>query len=171
MNSSFDGRPVRIDLKSHRLLIIDPLALDGLRDQLAAIGAAEAHEHVALVKALAGLRVGLHEVEHFQPGTYELDLDSFEQADLGDATPEVFEVDSGAVVIIDLTILEAVARAFTWERYDALLQSPPGDDSAVDALIHEVGSGGFAIVSADAAKHFSGDGAFRLKHDHPVRVA
>jgi len=80
-------------------------------------------------------------------------------------------VDSGAVVIIDLTILEAVARAFTWERYDALLQSPPGDDSAVDALIHEVGSGGFAIVSADAARPFSGDGAFRLKHDHPVRVA
>jgi hypothetical protein len=75
----------------------------------------------------------------------------------------VFGVDSGTVVVIDIAALEKVARALTWDRYDALLQSPPGDDSALEALNREVGGPWFAIVLADAGAAFSGDGAFALR--------
>jgi hypothetical protein len=172
MNASFDGQPARLTLRSGRLLCIDPLALDGLRDQLTELAQVTPSEQQEVVLALGaqGLKVGLLDIPSFQPGTFELDVESFEGVDPGGADPSVFEVDSGAVVVIDVAALDAVARTLTWNRYDALLQTAPGDDSALEALNRDVGGPWFAILSADANSSFSGDGAFRLRHASVRRV-
>jgi len=171
-NASLDGGAVRLELQSPRLVLIDPLALDGLRDELQAVSAAPPAEQPGMLRALAaqGLRIGLEELAAFQPGAHQLDLDSFQQADARDPHPGVFETDTGTVVVIDLAALAAVARTLTWDRYDQLLQSPLGDDSRLIAINADVGGPRFAIVSADATRPFSGDGAFRLLPDRVARV-
>lgn len=171
LNASFDGGPVRFDLQSHAVVLIDPLALDGLRGELQAVGAAPQPEQSGMLRALAaqGLRIGFQELPAFKAGAYELDPDSFESVDANDPHLGVFECDSGAVVVIDLSALSAVSRILTWDRYDNLLQSPIGDDSRLMEINEEVGGPRFAIISADASRAFSGDGAFRLRTDRIVR--
>jgi hypothetical protein len=114
--------------------------------------------------ALDGFAAGPSETEHM----YQIDLDSFEAADASDIDPGVFDLDTGTVIVIDGGALSAVARALTWDRYDALLQAPAGDTSLLTEINREVGGPRFAIVSADAASPFSGDGAFRLKANRLV---
>ena len=173
MNASFDGRPVRMQLASKYIVLIDPLALDGLSGQIAQIGALPVSEQLPKLKALAehGLRVGVQEVETAGPGLYDIGLDSFEAAGATETDPHVFDIDTGTVVLIDIQALSAVARALTWDRYDAMLQAPLDDDSILAAINLEVGGPRFAIVSADAASPFTGDGAFRLKANGVVPVA
>lgn len=165
MNASFDGRPVRFQLESGHVVLIDPLALDGLSEQLAQVGDLPAGEQFSKLRALGeeGLRIGVQLVGNAAPGTYEISLDSFEAADDSDTDPAVFDIDTGTVIVIDGGALSAVARAFTWDRYDALLQAPVEDHSILTEINQEVGGPRFAIVSADAERAFSGDGAFRLK--------
>ena len=171
-NASHDGRPARFDLQSNKLVLIDPLALDGLRDELEAVSGAPPSEQAAMLKALAaqGLRIGFEELASFQPGVYELDIDSFEPVDALSTHPGVFQIDTGTVVVIDLAALLPVANALTWDRYDEFLQSPIGDDSRLMAINVDVGGPRFAIISADASRPFSGDGAFRLLTDRVARV-
>ena len=171
-NASFDGGPVRLDLQSGRLVLIDPLALDGLHEELRAVSAALPSEQPTMLQALGaqGLRIGFEELSAFEPGVYQLDLEAFESVDAQDSHPGVFEIDSGTVVVIDLSALLAVVSNLTWDRYDHLLQSPIGDDSRLMAINDNVGGARFAIISADANRPFSGDGAFRLLTDRVVRV-
>src|SRR5687768_17039648 len=129
-NASFDGEPVRLALQSQSLVLIDPLALDGLREELKAVAAAPATEQPGMLKALGaqGLRIGFETLPAFQPGMYQLDVDSFESVDARLPHAGVFQIDSGTVVVIDLSALAPVANTLTWDRYDDLLQSPVGDD-------------------------------------------
>ena len=170
MNASFDGRPVRLQLESEHLVLIDPLALDGLSQQLAEVGKLPAAEQFSKLQALGehGLRIGAR--GGAAPGMYEIRLDSFEAADASDTDASVFEIDSGTVIVIDGGALTTVALALTWDRYDRLLQTPVGDNSILTEINQEVGGPRFAIVSADADSPFSGDGAFRLRPDGLVRV-
>jgi hypothetical protein len=171
-NSSFDSRPVRMELTSDRLLLIDPLALDGLAGDLAVLGSVERASFSSALAGLPGhLRIGVHVLEDFSPGTYELALDAFEAVANEEGDPEVFDIDTGTVVVIDLSLLAEVAKAFTWDKYDEMLQAPLGDDSGMDELNRDVGRAGFAIISADADTPFSGDGSFRIKQGHPIRVS
>lgn len=165
MNASFDGRPVRLRLESDHMVLIDPIALDGLSSQLAEIGEGPEADQLVRLHALSehGLRIGVQRVGGTGPGTYDIGLDSFESADPGHSDPRVFDVDTGTVILIDLAALSAVARALTWDRYDALLQAPVGDKSILDKINREVGGPRFAIVSADAESPFTGDGAFQLR--------
>ena len=171
-NASHDGRPARLELQSPKLVLIDPIALDGLRDELGAVSGAAAPEQPAMLQALAvqGLRIGFEELAAFRPGVYELDIDSFEPVDARSPDPGVFQIDTGTVVVIDLSALFSVASTLTWDRYDEFLQSPIGDDSRLMAINDDVGGPRFAIISADASRPFSGDGAFRLLTDRVVRV-
>ena len=170
MNSSFDGRPARVQLDSNHVVLIDPLALDGLSQQLADAGELADAERFSSLRALAdhGLRIGVQHL-NVAPGTFEVGPNSFESADADDVAG-VFETDSGTVVLIDGGALGAVARAFTWDRYDALLQAAAGDNSILAAMNAEIGGPRFAIVSADAETPFSGDGSFRLRTDGLRRV-
>jgi hypothetical protein len=165
MNASFDGERARLDLESTQVVLIDPMALDGLSRQLAEIGDGPASDQASKLAALGdfGLRIGLQQVPATGPGTYEIGPDSFEPADPDATDPSVFDTDSAAVVVIDLAALAAVARVLTWDRYDDLL----GDDSVLEEINAEVGGPRFAIVSAHGASSFTGDGAFRLRADMP----
>lgn len=171
MNASFDGRPARFDLQSDSVVLIDPLALDGLAPELVEIGAATRQEQVARLAALGGrgLRIGLHHVRQFRPGAYQVDLNSFRSAEADDG-PGVFDVDSGTVVVIDLSALARVAQALTWDRCDELLQAESGNYSVLEAINAEVGRPAFALISADAESRFSGDGSFQLLEGEPRRV-
>ena len=100
----------------------------------------------------------------------EVGLNCFAAAKDTDLDPGVFEIDTGTVIVIDGHALSAVARALTWDRYDAFLQSPLDDDSVLTQIYQETGGPRFAIVTADAASPFSGDGAFRLRADRLVPV-
>ena len=172
MNASFDRSPARFDLRSARLILIDPLALDGLSAELIDLSSLPAGDQSAKIQALGqrGLRIGLTEVEGFRPGTYELDVDSFESVDPVADDPGIFEVDSGAVVVVDLSALDVVARALTWDRYDDLLRGDVDDFSALEAVNADAGGSWFAILSADADAGFRGDGAYRLRAGLPRRV-
>lgn len=172
MNVSLDGAPVRFTLRSPRLLLIDPLALDGLRDQLRELDPSAPGEPEATIATLSdyGLRIGLHDLSDFEPGTFEIDRHAFESVDEDTVDPRVFEIDSGTLVVIDLTALAAVAGALTWERYDAWLRSPVGDDRVLEAIKADAGGTCFAILTSDADSPFSGDGTFRLRPGSPRRI-
>jgi hypothetical protein len=172
MNASFDGRPVHFQLQSDHVVLIDPLALDGLSQQLANAGELPESERFSKLQALGehGLRIGVQAIVGAAPGMYQIGLDSFEAADASDTDPAVFDIDTGTVIVIDGSALSAVARALTWDRYDALLQAPVDDDSILREINHEVGGPRFAIVSADAESPFSGDGAFRLQAHRLIPV-
>ena len=173
MNVSLDGQPVRFSLLSSRILLIDPLALDGLSAELGQLSQASPDKQHEMAGALGarGLRIGVVDLKDFQAGTFELGLESFESVDPSAADPTVFQLDSGTVVVIDMAALEAVARTLTWDRYDTLLQAPPNDDAPLQALIQDVGGEWFAILAGNADAALSGDGAYRLRADALRRVA
>jgi hypothetical protein len=171
VNASFGGEHARFVVESTQVVLIDPIALDGLASQLAEIGSSPGADQATQLHALGdlGLRIGLAGVP--VAGTYEIGPDSFEAADLDSADPGVFDIDSGTVVIVDLSALAAVAHHFTWDRYDALLQLPVGDYSILEEVNAEVGGPRFAVVSASEAGSFNGDGAFRLRAGQPALLA
>lgn len=171
-NASHDGSAVHIELRSSQLVLIDPLALDGLREELQGVATASPSDKPPMLESLgqSGLRIGLAELDAFQPGVYRLDIDCIAPANDKDPDPGIFQIDSGTVVVMDLAALGPVARTLTWDRYDEYLQSPIGDDSRLEAINSEVGGPYFAIISSDANRPFSGDGAFRLLTDRVARV-
>jgi hypothetical protein len=121
-NVSLAEKSATFQLSSPTLVLIDPLALDGVSEAVAQIGEAPPSERAGLIPGLPGhLKTGLHTVENFRPGAYALDLDDFE--DGGDAEDVgVFSIDSGTVVVIDMDHLADVARNFAWEAWDLVPQ-------------------------------------------------
>ena len=169
-NVSFNGDPVDVELTSPYVVLIDPLALDGLRDRLQRVSQLPPVEQRRLLQELSQpLRIGLHEVKDFRPGVYRVDLGHFERAD-DSPDPRTVDIDSGTMVLADLVHLARVARVLTWERYDNALQAPPGDDTAFAEMRTDVGGSYFALISASADGPFDGDGAFRFRDGAPTRV-
>jgi hypothetical protein len=167
---SFNGESVELQLTFPYMVLIDPLALDGLRDELQQIsGGAPEQQRRALQGLQSPLRIGLHEITSFRPGLFRVSLDDFEKASKS-ADPRAVDVDSGSVVLADLPHLSRLAEVMTWERYDLALQSPVGDDTAFLAIQSEVGGPFFALISASADAAFDGDGAFRLRDGTPTPV-
>jgi hypothetical protein len=171
VNASFDGESAEFSLESDTLVLIDPIALDGLASEIIKLSAADRQAQVSGLAELGqrGLRIGLHRVPNFKPGMYRVNLNSFKTASV-EHGPGVFEIDTGTVVIIDLSALGLVAQALTWDRYDELLQAESGDHSLLSSLNAEVGRPAFALISADSASAFTGDGAFELVDSELRRV-
>ena len=115
------------------------------------------------------LRIGVHEVDGFQPGKYRLSASDFTRADAEDDTPEVFDIDTGTVVAIDFGYLGIVAKQLTWEQYDQALQMPIGDDSVFLAITEQVGGEFYAVIGAGSTTEFVGDGSYKLKSGTPTR--
>jgi hypothetical protein len=160
------GEPLSVFLQSRFLVLIDPLALDLLRDPLQALPSlCEAHQIERLGQLTTTLRIGVREIDGFTPGSYRLGP--------GDIVPargkgrDVVDVDSGAIVVTGLDSLPAVAKALTRERYDALL----GLEAVTAARwLAKVVGPRFAVLRADADRPFSGDGSYRLARQAPTRV-
>src|SRR5688500_16624573 len=103
MNASFDGRPIRLQIESGHLVLIDPLVLDGLSQQLAEVGRLPVAEQFSKLHALGehGLRIGVQELGGAAPGTYEVGLSCFKVADESDTDASIFDIETGTVVVID----------------------------------------------------------------------
>jgi hypothetical protein len=173
MNASFDGRPARFRIESGHVVLIDPLALDGLSPELIRISELPEAERLFKLGALGdhGLRIGVQPFDPVPGGLFQIVRDYFEAVDPDDTDPAVFDVDTGTVVVIDGAALGRVARSLTWQRYDDLTRAEVDDHSVLHQINRDVGSPRFAIVSADANSPFTGDGCFRLKPSGLVLIA
>jgi hypothetical protein len=168
-NISFDGKPVELQLSCPYVALIDPMALDGFRDELQELEGHTPAEQRALLAAMTPpLRIGIHEIGSFRPGVYRVALRDFASAKGHDDDPGIVDIDSGTMVLADLAHLAALARAFTWDRYDLALQAPPEDDTIFREIEAEVGGQFFALLMGTAGTPFDGDGAFRLRAASPL---
>lgn len=170
-NISFDGTPVVFEAPSSHLVLIDPLALDGLAAEIAALATAPLEARIQALAAMPGfLQVGVQPIPPGDGHVFRLTLDDFEH--VGEACgPAIVDIDSGTMVVADLGCLPRVAAVLTWDRYDWLLQAPLGDTSREREITREVGGACFAIIGGDADRAFAGDGAYRLRPGRPERVA
>jgi hypothetical protein len=160
------GQPLSLFVQSRFLVLIDPLALDLLRDSLQALSSlCEAHQIERLGQLTTTMRIGVREIVGFTPGSYRLGPGDIEPARRKGR--DVVDVDSGAIVVTGLDSLPAVAKALTWERYDALL-GVEADKTA--RWLAKVLGPRVAILQADADRRFSGDGAYRLARRAPTRI-
>jgi hypothetical protein len=153
---------LELDLESDLLILIDPLALDGLKGDFDSELVARIEADVQQVTTIPFLRVGVHRIPDFVPGRFRLAPGALLEGGEDD-DPRVFEVDSGTVVVVELRRLPEVAQVLTWDRYDWYLQSPVGDSSRWEEIVAEVGTLYFALLDDDET--FDGDGRYRLRPD------
>jgi hypothetical protein len=159
---------VQLQLSCAYLALVDPMALDGFRDELQELEGHSALEQRALLAGMVPpLRIGVHEIANFRPGLYRVALTDFICVKGSAEDAGVVDVDSGTIVLTDLAHLARVARSFTWDRYDLALQAPPEDDVIFREIEAEVGGPFFALLMGAAGTPFDGDGAFRLRNTAP----
>jgi hypothetical protein len=169
-NFSFRGEPIEFRLSCSWILLIDPLALDGLSADLQVISKTALNEIPAMIHDLpGGLRIGVTEISDFSPGMYSLGNQDVEETRDGDAI-STFDVDSGTVCVIDLKHLGLTAKVLTWNRYDAFLRSQAGDNSIWVDMVTEIGGPFFGMLNGDVSTPFRGDGRYRLKPGRPLRL-
>lgn len=169
-NFSFRGEPIEFELYSPYILLIDPLALDGMSAELKTMSNVPRSEMQERIRDLAGgLRIGLAQVSDFRRGRYQLGNEDFEEAHEDD-DPSIFDIDSGTVCVVDVDHMGRTAKAFSWDRYDSFLRSQVGDDSIWIQMMEEIGGPFFGMLNGDVSTPFRGDGSYRLKANtpHPV---
>ena len=159
-NVSFDEQPIELTLTSPFVVLMDPLVLDGLRDRCREMEGKPLDQKEVILRSIPGyMRIGVFVIDAFQPGTYKLAASGVEPSD-GDG--DACDVDSGAVVIVELDRLPDLARVFTWDRYDLALQSPIDDDSAWTQLSSDAGGTYWGLLNSVEGTAFNGDGSYRL---------
>jgi hypothetical protein len=169
-NIAFDGTPVEFEAPSGYVVLIDPVALDALATEIAALAGQPLEARLRALAAMPGfLQVGVQPLPPGDGQRVELTLDDFEA--VGEMTgPAIVDVDSGALVAADLDALPRLASVLTWDRYDWLLQAPPGDTSRERQVTADAGGPCFALIGGDADRAFAGDGAYRLRPGRPRRL-
>ncbi len=163
---ALDGGTVRFEVRSRYIVLIDPLALDGLASELMALSDASEQARLARIRYLGAepLRIGVHDLGVARPGRYELSAASLEQAEDIPSDSSVVTVDSGVIVLVDLDAHPDVARALTWDRYDWWLQQPRDDHRVLHEITRDAGGPRFAILGSNAdTTEFGGDGCYRLR--------
>jgi hypothetical protein len=170
-NVSDGRRSIELQMSSSLLVSIDPLVLDGLTAELQKLSPSEVAAHPELIRALPGpMKVGLHRVEDFVPGTYRVANDDVEAVNNNRTDLDVFDIDTGTLILADLGYLPRLAQILTWERYDLALQSPVDDDSSWLRFAQELGGPFFGILWGDIDTPFKGDGSYRIKSGSPRLV-
>jgi hypothetical protein len=141
-NFSFAGEPIELELACSHIVLIDPLAQDGLRAELQILSGSPQSEIAEGLRDLSGgLRIGLALVGNFRPGRYKLGNEDIEETD-NETDSSIVDVDSGTICFIDLHHLGLAAKALTWDRYDSFLRSQVGDNSI---WMEIVGRGWWAV--------------------------
>jgi len=171
-NVSGGRESIQLQISSPLLALIDPLVLDGISPELQKLSPSEVAANPELVRALQGpMKVGLHRIEDFVSGTYRIANDDIEAvvSDQGDVG--AFDIDSGTLILVDLSYLARLAQILTWEKYDLALQSPADDDSCWLRFIDELGGPFFGILWGGIDTPFRGDGTYRIRSGAPHRTA
>ena len=159
---------ILIDMSSSILVLIDPLVLDGLSAELQRLEPSEVADNPGLIRTLPGpMRVGLHQIEDFAPGAYYISNYDLESVGTDQANESVFDIDTGTLVLADLSHLPRLAQILTWERYDAALTRPPDDETCWLEFTKELGGTFWGILWGDIDTPFKGDGSYRIKAGAP----
>jgi hypothetical protein len=170
-NFSFRGEPIEFELSCPYIVLIDPLALDGVSAELRTVSELPPSEMQEKIRGLSGgLRIGLAQVSNFRKGRYRLGNEDFEEDD-DETDSAIFDIDSGTVCVINLDHLGATAKSITWDRYDAFLRSQVGDNSIWIEMMSEIGGPFFGMLNGDLSTPFRGDGSYRLKPNTPHTVS
>ncbi len=177
-NLSFDGSPVQFRLDSPLLVCFDPLALDIIRDSLPPDGGLDVGALLERVNVNYPV-MGCYSIDEFQPGLYTLDprdirkfgdeeqdfdYDQGEQAPIqppDKATSFPFAaVDSGALIVADVSRLSKLVTLLTWEQYDLGLQ----DDAVFFNITVALGGACFAVIHGGCmpGMEFAGDGSYTI---------
>src|SRR5688500_10776855 len=97
---SFNGESVEVQLTSPYLVLIDPLALDGLRTELQETAAVAPEQQRRILRAMRSpLRIGVQEIMNFRPGRFRVGPNDFQKASSSaesSADSGVVDVDSGS---------------------------------------------------------------------------
>jgi hypothetical protein len=170
-NFSFRGEPIEFELSCPYIVLIDPLALDGVSAELRTVSELPPSEMQERIRDLSGgLRIGLTQVSSFRKGRYRLGNEDLEEDD-DETDSSIFDIDSGTVCVINLDHLGATAKSITWNRYDAFLRSQVGDNSIWIEMMSEIGGPFFGMLNGDVSTPFRGDGSYRLKPNTPRPVS
>jgi hypothetical protein len=163
---------IQFQMSSPLLVSIDPLVLDGISPELQKLSPSEVAASPELIRGLQGpMKVGLHRIEGFVSGTYRIANDDLETVDSDQGDVGAFDIDTGTLILVDLSYLARLAQILTWEKYDLALQSPVGDDSCWLRVVEELGGPFFGILFSDINTPFSGDGTYRIMSGAPHRTA
>jgi hypothetical protein len=169
LNTVSASGAVRFVLRSRVLVLLDYSAFDVHREALAAMGPLdEAARRRALDALTPAHAIRVRELAAFTPGLHRVRPADMEPADR--RARDVVAVESGAVVLVDLETLPAVAAALTRERYDALSGNTDRGATALQ-LWERLGGPRFAVLQGRPRRAFSGRGRFRLRSGAPVLVS
>lgn len=171
-NTSFDNQPIEIKMDSRYLVLIDPLALDGLSEKLSSNPNPIATNPIELLAQYSEpLRIGMYEIPDFIPGDYQISSSDLTSAESDDKSSEIVDIDIGEMIVVDFSHLSDVAKNLAWEQYDLYLQSPVGDDTVILSIIEKIGGAYFGIISSDENTEFIGDGSYKIRHGTAIRLA
>jgi hypothetical protein len=165
-------------MDSPLLAFLDPLFLDLIRDSLPPDGHLDFGTLLERVTAKFAA-MSCYTVEDFRPGFYTLDPhdiqkfgneeDDFDYGEGEQAETEPVDeaksypfaaVDSGALIVADVSRLPKLATLFTWEQYDLGLQ----DDAVFTNIIEALGGPYFALIHGGCmpGMAFDGGGIYTL---------
>jgi hypothetical protein len=146
--------PVRFVVRSRVLALLDLATFDSHREALQAMARLDEDGRRRALVALAPRGIAVHEIVPFTPGLYRVRPADLEP--VRGRARDIVAADSGAVVLVDLDVLPAVAEALT----TALLLV-----EAFEMLPR------FAVLQGRPRRAFSGHGRFRLKPSALVLVS
>jgi len=93
--------PPQLYMQSNCLVLIDPLVLDGLADQLSSL---PSPDHIDPVDSIAKfavphytMRIAVYKIDDFRPGYYSLSRNDFVSVSYEDPDIKVVDVDSGTI--------------------------------------------------------------------------
>mgnify|MGYP007050447531 CR=1 FL=1 len=161
-NVSWNTAPVAFTLRSPHVAVFDPAMLDVLRDE--AVGRETGAESLAgAARDLAARERGFACVAcfPFRPGAYSFDPNDLERLDaVAAGSMDTVAVDTGAVLIADVTALPVLAAHLDWTTYEAIFHDD--GDQIVEGLINRLGGAYFALAHGDPIRRFSGEGLYRV---------
>jgi hypothetical protein len=168
LNTVSADRPVRFVLRSRFLALLDVATFDRHREALQAMTPLDEDGRRRALVALAPRGIAVRELAPFTPGLHRVRPVDLEPA--AGRARDVVAVDSGAVVLVALDALPAVAEKLTQARYDALSGNTDHGATALE-LWKALDGPRFAVLRGRPRRAFSGHGRFRLRAGTPVLVS
>ncbi|MBN1535084.1 MAG: hypothetical protein JW908_00010 [Anaerolineales bacterium] len=171
-NISTGEQVIEMQMDSPYLVLIDLLVLDGISREFSLLTDPITSDPIEYLASLSGpLRIGLYEIPDFMPGNYRFSAGDLTIFDPDEISPEIVDIDTGEMVLIDYSHLGAVAKHLTWDLFDRYLQAPDNDDSIIVSINNKLGGAYFGILGADPETEFDGDGSYMMKPGAGVRLA
>jgi hypothetical protein len=170
-NISFNEQPIEFILNAPYLVLVDPIVLQNVKGYLDSINVSEQIEITRKLQEHSEFRVGVSEVKEFKSGMYQLAASDLQACDYNESSKSICEVDSAFIMVVGVDKLLAVSKVVTWEKFDAALRSPVGDDSIFIEFVNELGGPFFGVIATVDGTDFKGDGRYKLREGVPIKLS